>query len=104
VADELSVDTDAIRDNSWRLDSVGDTVDRARDKLQRRLDQLGQCWGRDDEVAQAYARQYVPGRDEVLDGSGKVSALLHDLGARSRQASQGYADAETVNTQDAAPR
>jgi len=97
VAQSLVVNQDVLRTSSARLLAAADSLDQARGRLEGRLSTLGQCWGTSDDVATQFVSDYVPGRDDVLDGCRELTQVLRELGDRTQQAGRTFAGVEADN-------
>ncbi|MEU7821669.1 hypothetical protein [Catellatospora sp. NPDC049133] len=94
MARQLKVDGGVINGVSSRLVAVGDEVAGAREKLVSGINALGQPWGRDDEFARKFVAEYGKGRDEVVEGSANLAALLKNMGEHIKRSGRSFGTVE----------
>ncbi|WP_143173882.1 WXG100 family type VII secretion target [Streptoalloteichus hindustanus] len=68
-----------VRSAGARMTRAGDAMERVVQALRGALDAEGECWGH-DESGEKFAKEYVPQRDKMLEGMGKVVEVLHRVG------------------------
>lgn len=103
---DLQIDTDATRGQAALLRQAAARLGLAHDNLVRELDSIGQCWGNpadsQDQVAQAFAKDYVPPRDNIVQGCQDTAEAITQIADRVDRAMRGYEDVEQGNTRLAA--
>ena len=98
MAQRLTVDEDALKNVATRLIDASGLLDTARGALETRLSEQGQCWGTSDQVARTFTKDYVHGRDQVIEGSKNLAQLLLGLGTVINDLTKQFSSTEHDNT------
>ncbi|WP_227983571.1 hypothetical protein [Nocardia spumae] len=81
MSDEIRVDPDTLRQDGARLAELGDRVGHTYAELRRGLTVANGCWG-DDDLGEAFAKDFTPHTDELLAG---LRAMEESLRAAALQ-------------------
>ncbi|RZU53468.1 hypothetical protein EV385_5395 [Krasilnikovia cinnamomea] len=101
MAQQLTVDEGSVQNAGVLLLGAAQKVQAALGTLETALSAAGTCWGSSDETAKQFAKQYVPGRDEVLQASRDLEKVLRQEGERAQKAIGLLAGVEYENLRDA---
>ncbi|MFJ1456481.1 hypothetical protein [Nocardia sp. N2S4-5] len=93
MSDELRLDPDTLRNDGARLADLGERVGRTYADLRRGLAAAQGAWG-DDDLGEAFAKDFTPHADQLLAG---LRAMEESLRGTARQVANA---AEDFQTQD----
>lgn len=80
----MRLDAVGVRGGATKIGSAGEDLKQVFDTLKSAIDAEGECWGH-DETGQEFAKNYVPGKDGVVDALGKLSEALGNIMTNLKQ-------------------
>ncbi|MFJ1456976.1 WXG100 family type VII secretion target [Nocardia sp. N2S4-5] len=92
----LRVDPVALRATQPRFTDLATRVTNALTQLQSSLNTEGQCWGA-DETGKAFATDYVPATDELVQALAGFSSTLTAIGGQMAQSADLLSGQEGAN-------
>lgn len=101
MADILGTNGNQMRVGANRFEGTVQQVEGALSQLEGVLHQTGQCWGSSDAVARQFAADYVPGRDDVLQGAHALAETIRSVSGAVRNTASLFDSVEESNVADA---
>ncbi|MBY8862067.1 hypothetical protein K7711_36710 [Nocardia sp. CA2R105] len=89
MSESLWVDTGAMRASARELDQVADETARMVAELKAALGQEGDCWG-NDEPGETFAKTYVPGEKQGMEGMDNLVAAVRAMGVDLRNITDSF--------------
>lgn len=96
MADEISVDTDAMMKGAASLGNLAGQVQTIFGNLSSALAAAGRAWG-DDENGQTFQSGYEETHESLLDGMSETSQALDSTQQGVVTMAQGFAETEAQN-------
>ncbi|WP_067679352.1 hypothetical protein [Nocardia miyunensis] len=89
MSESLWIDTGEVRASARELDQVADETAQMVAELKAALAQEGDCWG-NDEPGKTFAKTYVPGEKQGMDGLDNLVAAVRAMGADLRDLTDAF--------------
>ncbi|MGW6912131.1 WXG100 family type VII secretion target [Streptomyces sp. NPDC054940] len=96
----FAVDPDALAKNAPNVRAYSDQMRQLVNRLESRLNELGDCWG-DDSMGKAFAEQYVTPRKDMVDGLKGLVEVLDSTADGLETMAKGFNATEDENTKTA---